>query len=234
MTITVQFTGICTHVSMFPGDRVVLVRADNGAFINDKSIPPHIARLRIDPANIVRIEGYPYGLESTPQEGVWHLRGVAWKLEGVAADGFTRDASCGKVPRLSDLTSELPGLLPGVHEQVSAYFDIHSGHLSSTTIQQGAIISALEARTTTTEEPALRVTCLWNRKSSRIVLQKGTIVHLEHVGLDQDDAEYDFLLHYLIFGAVPNNAGVPKSDKLLRAERIPGNISVGCSNSQYP
>ena len=66
MSLTVHFTGICTHVPGTGGmHRVVLVRADNGANINDAALPPHIPVLRIDPADIAGIDGSLDGLLQT-------------------------------------------------------------------------------------------------------------------------------------------------------------------------
>src|ERR1700759_3631992 len=112
MSVTVHFTGICTHISRLGTDaaptshQVVLVRADNGAFINGKKIPPHIAKLVIDPADIIGIDGYPHGLEPTGEAGAWRLRGVQLAVEGVQKTQqppFQFDDSYQLIPRLTSL-----------------------------------------------------------------------------------------------------------------------------------
>jgi hypothetical protein len=236
MTITVQFTGICTHVKTLGGrnHRVVLVRADHGAFLNDAPIPPHIAKLKIHPDDIVSIEGYPYGLQPLGAPGVWQLCGVHLTLEGTKDKPIQRDSSFDKVPRLS-MSGDSP--IPSISNEVTTrgqaacYVDLDKGILTADKPKSGAVTTTLTVGTT--RSPALRVKAFWNQKSSLITLKPGAAIAIEHTGYEQGDTEKDFLMHYRIFEWVHPDAKIPP--KAMRAvSRIPGDISVGCSNSQYP
>jgi len=109
MSITIQFSGIVTHLTLQgaqpntpKSDRVVLVRADHGAFVHEKTpIPPHIPMLVIDPKYVAGIDGYPYGLETTGRPGAWRLCGVDLQLENVLPDQPFVPLEFDKVPRLA-------------------------------------------------------------------------------------------------------------------------------------
>jgi hypothetical protein len=239
-TTTVKFTGICTHVTRPVSEispvtyRVVLVHAEDGAYINGKKIPPHIPMLKLDPADIVSIEGYPYGLEPMLHAGVWRLCGVQLTLEGVTDHARQPDpAYNSEVPRLTKLTPDAPSLSEDVVSggQAACYFDIGYGRLSAETIEQGAIAAVLKVDTTS--EPALRVFCFWNRESSLIRLRPGATIHIEHTGGQIGDSDYDFLLHYRVLKSVPGDAKVPAGKEKPRGSH-PSDIGGGCSNSAYP
>jgi hypothetical protein len=237
-TITVRFTGICTHVR-FLGEgqnalhRVVLTRADHGAFLNGARIPPHIATLRIDPADIAGIDGYPYGLETLGPVGAWRLCGVTLSLEG-GTGTFTRDPNFDLVPRLETESKVKPELSSEVteHGQAACYFDLSSGHLSAVEpAQKGDAINAV-LQVETTETPGLRVTCFWNGESSLIRLRPDALIDVEHTGYPHSESDQDFLLHYRVLVSVPEDAKVPPESKSTANPH--GDIRVGCSNSQYP
>jgi hypothetical protein len=243
MSLTVRFTGICTHLRNLglgenapSSHRVVLVRADQGAFIQNDAfpdgakIPPHIPKLKIDPADIVSIDGYPYGLEPTGQAGVWRLCGVHLTLEGTTEE-FWRDTTCTDIPRL-ETAATAPGISSEVvaQGQAACYFDIHNGKLSSYKTAHDARFALLE---TASDAPGLRVKSFWNQESCLIRLRPGATIEIEHTGYQQGDSHQDFLLHYRVFSDVPSDAIIPPEPKSER-NKIPGDISIGCSNSQYP
>ena len=216
--------------------RVILVRAENGAHIGGASIPPHIPKLRIKPEDIVGIDGFPYGLEPAGDAGVWRLAGVCLTLQGTDEQSFVHEPEYDAVPRLGLLTSETPGLSKEVtqKEQAACYFDFRAGRLSAGKTIFGAISTVITVKTT--ETPALSVMCFWNRKTSVIRLRPNATIDIEHTGAVYGDADKDFLLHYLVLNYVPDDAKVPpeEHEKKLQLEKLPGNISIGCSNSQYP
>ena len=242
MSITVKFTGICTHVNRpgQGGSSVVLVYAENGAYINEKKIPPHVPTLHIRSEDIVRTEGnmrddgHPHGLEPTDKEGVWRLCGVRLKLEGTVGPLFRQELA--DIPKLS--SEEDSALIQAVSfevtakEQASCYFDIEQhGRMTSDRTEHGAIYAILNVDTT--ETPALRVTCFWNREWALIHLRPGATIDVMHVGKYYgEESDDDYLLHYRILTDIPSDAGVPEPKKT--SNRLPGNISIGCSNSQYP
>lgn len=235
MTITVRFTGICTHLPLTGAEfhRVVLVKAENGANINGKAIAPHIPKLKIDPAKIKRIEGYPYGLEPTERPGAWRLAGVHLKLEGTLDTPIEPIEVLASVPQLQSPERhalELNGDVV-VKEMAACHFDLYSGTMFRDELPYGAIMTRVEVKTTS--EPVLVVTCFWNQQTSRIYLDPETEIEIEHTGYQHGDSDQDFLLHYRVFSHIPDDAFVPKKSK-SELKRIPGDISIGCSNSRYP
>src|SRR5437773_3977695 len=176
MTITVQFTGICTHHAKLgtPNHRVILVRADHGANLNGASIPPHIPKLRIKPKDIVSIDGYQYGLQSMGEPGLWQLCGVRLSLEGTTGNAVKRDPKFQDlIPHLEMPSEPIPTISNEVtaKEQAACYFDIDRGRVSAFREKHGAITSFLKV--STTAAPSLRVTCFWNQAESVIHLRDG-------------------------------------------------------------
>ncbi len=235
-TIQVQFTGICTHVltelGSRPRHRVVLVRADNGAHINGRSIPPHVPKLRIDLKDIVEPYGELPGLEELDR-GLWRMHGVGLELEGIAPERCTIDYET-EVPRLRSPSGTLGPKINNVvmHEQAACYFDTYDGRFTSRKLKYGAIITELTVNIA--DAPKLRITRFWDRKTSTIALAPGATVHIEHAGSAVGDTEYDFLLHYLIFDSIPEDVEVPVEEKLNLPAKDRNDLSAGCSNSQYP
>lgn len=233
MAITIRFVGICTHITARNDNshRVVLVRADNGANIHGAAIPPHIPKLRIDPAEVVGIDGYPHGLEPLGPAGQWNIRGVSFKVEGATGDAVDRHQSFGDVPPLE--SDSRPGPSDEVIErgQAACYFDLEKGVIHAIQASTGAWET--EAIVETDGEPALRVTCFWNGSVSHIRLQPGATVVLEHTGYLHAESDKDYLLHYRVLQSVPKDAKVPPGKKRLATWK-PGDISIACSNSQYP
>lgn len=235
MTVTVRFTGICSHYRLMGGPhRVTLVRAENGAYINGSSVPPHIPKLIVRPEDVVRIEGYPYGLEAAGGAGSWRLCGVQLQLKGGVEKTLVHDETYeNEVPHLRRLTKESPGLSGEVtgREEAACYFDLDAGRLSAVETEGGAISTELTLETS--ETPALHVTCFWNRKTCVIHLRPNATIEVEHTGYQHGDYDNDFLLHYRMLSYVPDDAKIPPKPKTA-LRKIPGNISIGCSNSQYP
>ena len=117
-------------------------------------------------------------------------------------------------------------------EQAACYFDLNGGKLSSWKTEHGAIMSRLEVETG--DAPALHVKCFWNRTTSTIRLHPGAAIEISHVGTQDGESEKDFLFHYRVFDWVHPNAYVPPEARKHAMNKAPGNISIGCSNSQYP
>jgi hypothetical protein len=236
MSLTVHFTGICTHVPGTGGmHRVVLVRADNGAHINDAPLPPHIPMLRIDPAQIAGIDGNLDGLLQT-QAGAWRLCGARLTLGGTAEpQELTYDDSFGRIPHMAmpDDGTTPPALSPEVIDkgQAACYVDLFAGKLSSEETPHKAIMGRLDVETG--NAPVLRVECFWNKQQSTIRLRDNATIHVEHVGMSDTDSDKDFLFHYRVFERVHPRAYVPPEQK-TRMNLPPGSVSIGCSNSQYP
>ena len=235
MSITVDFTGICTHMLAMGGfHRVVLVRADNGANLNEHPLPPHIPLLKIPLDQIAGFDGGLDGLEPV-RNGVWRLCGVQLTLDGVTEQTLTRLDSFADIPHLKtkDETPVPPTSEEVVmKEQAACYFDLSAGKLSSTKTQYGAIMSRLEVESG--DEPALQVKCFWNQKTSTIRLRPGAAFEISHIGTQDGESEKDFLYHYRVFETVHPNAYVPPEPHKRAMSKAPGNISIGCSNSQYP
>ena len=232
MAITINFKGICTHLPP-TGDahRVVLVRADNGAYINESKIPPHIPKMRIKAADIVSTDGDRDGLVALDAE-TWRLCGVKLSLDGWK-EPFSRAEST-SFPKLRATNDDTLTLSETVafNEEAACYFDLVGGKLTSGETEHGAIYGIVTVETN--EDPILQVFCWWNRKTTSIHLTPNATIDIEHVGVADGDSEMDFLLHYRVFDWVPANAFVPTEEKKSALKKAPGNISVGCSNSQYP
>jgi len=230
-TVTVTFTGICTHVKIDTFHRVVLVHAEDGAHINGAKIPPHVPTLAIDPGDILNVDGWLYGLQPTQRDGVWVLRGVQLSLEGLAEAVYV-DETHTDVPRLKILTPDAPLPSDDVvrNGRAACYFDIPTGKLSASTTEHGAVSTALTVATT--DKPGLRVKCFWNQESRLISLRPGAKIHIEHTGVTLGDSDRDFLLHYRVLASIPADAAVPAKSK-IRPD-VPGTLSSGCSNSAYP
>lgn len=233
MPITVKFTGICTHLNQVgsPKHRVVLVRADNGANLNDAAIPPHIPKLHIDPDHIKSISGFPYGLDPLGPAGVWQIRGVEFRLDGVLGDRVERDLS--KVPHLACESQQQPASSEEVTDngQAACYFELHAGKLISTQEKEGAPINT-ELTVEAGDDPVLIATCFWNKKPAYFHLTPDAVIEIEHTGHQKGDTASDFLLHYRVFEKVPRDAKIPPGSG--HRDGTPGDLSIGCSNSQYP
>lgn len=236
-TITVQFSGICTHVLSGLGTharhRIVFVRADHGANILGHAIPPHFPTLHIEPGDIDSIKGNLDGLKLLGP-GMWQLAGAGLQLKGVATERYNPHPSYKKdVPHLSSREGKLGeiGHDVVVQERAAGYFDVYSGRFKATKTKHLAVGSVLTARIS--RKPRLKVTCFWNRETSWIALRPGATVYLAHTGTMLGDSAYDFLLHYLIFPSIPDDVEIPK-EKKSSLPKNPNDISAGCSNSQYP
>ena len=239
MSLTVHFTGICTHIPGTGGmHRVLLVRADNGAHINDTPLPPHIPILRIDPDQIKSIDGSKDGMLQL-HAGAWRLCGVQLTLDGLTTPQELRyddssDNGFGKIPHMK-LPEEgpVPALSVEVtdNEQAACYVDLYAGTLSSVETAYKARMGRLDVETG--DAPRLQVQCFWNKKSSTIHLVEGATIHIEHMGTIGADTDKDFLFHYRAFDWVHRDAYVPSEPKTA-LHRPPGSVSIGCSNSQYP
>jgi len=234
MSLTVHFNGICTHIPGTGGmHRVLLVRADNGARINDAPLPPHIPMLRIKPSDIEGIDGNMDGLLQV-QAGAWRLCGVHLTLEGTATpQALSYDESFEKIPHMKMPTDEaVPALSTEVidKEQAACYVDLYAGKLFSQP-DHDAVMGRLEVETA--GAPVLNVRCFWNQSTTRIRLRDGAEVRVEHTGALDGDSDKDFLFHYRVFDWVHRDAYVPPKPKRSR-EGNAGSFSIGCSNSQYP
>ncbi len=234
MSLTVHFNGICSHIPGTGGmHRVILVRADNGANINDAPLPPHIPILRIKPSDIEGIDGNMDGLLQV-QAGAWRLCGVQLSLDGLAApQSMTYDESFEKIPHMKMPDDDMvPALSTEVtdKEQAACYVDLFAGKMFSQP-DHDAIMGRLEVETA--GAPALVVKCFWNQSTTRIRLRDGAVIHVEHTGAQDGDSEKDFLFHYRVFDWVHRDAYVPPKPK-RSANGNAGSFSIGCSNSQYP
>jgi hypothetical protein len=235
MAITINFKGICTHLpptgERNAAHRVVLVRADHGAYLKDSKIPPHIPKMHIDHSGIDRIEGARDGLVPIDDE-TWRLCGVHLTLEGTR--GGLQPDPAPKVPRLRMDSENPPPLSMEVvtMEQAACYFDLLDGMMTSEETEHGAIYAVVNVETS--EAPILQVKCFWNRKITSIYLRPGATIDIEHMGAADGESEMDFLLHYRVFDRIDAKPFVPHEPKKKALGKGYGNISVGCSNSQYP
>lgn len=236
-TITVEFTGICTHIlgrlGPRPKHRIVFVRADHGANIHGHAIPPHVPTIYIAPTDITGIEGSLDGLKFLGP-GMWQLMGARLQLDGVADERYSPHSSYDNdVPHLQSPGGKLENVCHEVteEERAAGYFDIYGGSLKATKTKHDAVSTELTAKIS--GEPKLLVTCFWNKETSAIALRPGATIHVQHTGTMRGDTAYDFLLHYLIFPSIPDDVDIPKEPKVAYSNN-PNDISAGCSNSQFP
>ena len=240
MSVQVKFIGICTHLDNVNGKhRVVLVHAEHGAYINTRSIPPHIPKLRVKSGDIISEPAGPIeGLKDLGIDGEWRewqLCGAELMMENPKGQSTEPEPSYGDVPKLSALTKQAPGLSAEVtvKGQAACYFDIEGGRMSSDSTEHGAIYAIWNEDSN--ERPVLRVTPFWNRDSITLIpLRDGAQIEITHTGKQQGDSPYDFLLHYCILNDVPGDAKVPDENQKLNMPKNPNDITMGCSNSGYP
>jgi|ERR1051325_507808 hypothetical protein len=236
MSVQVRFTGICTHLDNVNGKhRVILVHAEHGAYIREKTIPPHIPKLHIKPEYVVKIDGDLEGLKPTENENEWQLCGVALTFENSQGQSVEKESKYTDIPKLSQYTAKAPGLSAEVtvKGQAACYFDLESGRMTSDTTPHGAVYGIWNDDGNGL--PVLRVTPFWNRESTTLIhLRPGAEVDIMHTGKQLVDSPYDFLLHYCILNYVPDDAKVPEENKKRTMKKNPGDISMGCSNSGYP
>jgi hypothetical protein len=233
MTVTVDFTGICTHTRTSGGThRIILVRADNGDKINSASIPPHYPYLQIKPRFISGIGGNLDGLQQLTPD-TWRLCGVNLSMKGVTDESLVYDDTFGNVPHLDmpDAPDRRENLKVLTGNDAACYFDFTKGTLRSSKTRHGAHTASLALNTDTSR--ALEVTSFWNGSVSTIYLEDDAQIEIMHMGLQYGDTDKDFYLHYRIFEEIDASAVIPDEPK-SRVQLPPGSISIGCSNSQYP
>ena len=98
--------------------------------------------------------------------------------------------------------------------------------------------------TTPDAEPRLIVTRVWDQTRSTIQLKDGAYVYVFNIG-QQSDQETDFLLHYFVTTwtppvgielqlPAPQVRPIREDDGWQHMGRLPGGLTLGCSNSNYP
>ncbi len=241
--------------------RTILVNGSLGARIEAESIRPHEAILCIPnefiedaPAEIPGLEPFDEYLDAR----TWKMRGVRLYFAN-ASPGMSYKASYLNLPSLTERSSQPSlDLDPRVVRQgrAAAMFDLFSGELNAYRDEQA--YDAVHVSVTVQFPGRVRelvIVRVWDQHVSRIRLKDhitGGIANPPNVfvmnvgsGDTGTDREIDFLLHYDVTTWNPNINAAPTPDDLSgipgpnEEERrflgyIPGGLSIGCSNSNYP
>jgi hypothetical protein len=255
--VTVQFFGICTHLTpeviprSQPADwyhRVVLVNASDPAAADPRhlsGVKPHRATLQLMRADL---NGDPPAAPWFPiafDDGnviEWKLDGVSISVGGALPAGEPRGvAAC--IPSLSDHMPIRPEAGRRSYQEdpalAACFFDF-----APVVIEPRLFVDAvIGVAYVFSDEPSLVVKRFGSDESITIHLSGIGEVSLANIPDDpHDDADVDFLLHYLALESFPETPWAP-SEKFTCAPRletrnVPRRLAdlttPGCSNSNYP
>lgn len=248
-SVTIHFEGICTQVKLPVNigstlHRVVLVHAESGATINNKSIPAHDAFLELDQLDL--LDPPLVGVSSlVPQpDGSWQALGARISVANAVAGGVTYDPSSFNVPSLTTLTPDFGPLSSSVvfGSAAACHFDVSSGTFTASQTPGLAFFTTLVVQTTG-DFVALDVEDMLGPGTGQIRLRSGATVVLTNIGVKIGDSDDDFLLHYLTAEHLPADAQVPSIPEPAPGSSAPVPTSrkadvealgPGCSNSNFP
>lgn len=244
-----------------PYSRTILVNGSLGARIEAESIRPHEAILCIPnefiedaPAEIPGLEPFSEYTDAR----TWKMQGVRLYFAN-ASPGMRYEASYMNLPSLTARSSQPSlDLDPRVTRQgrAAAMFDLFSGELDAYRNEQAYDAVHVTVRVQFPERVReLVIVRVWDQQVSRIRLKdhiQGELaippnVFVMNVGSGDTgtDREIDFLLHYDVTTFNPTIDAAPTPDDLsgIRGPNdedrrflryVPGGLSIGCSNSNYP
>jgi len=257
-SLVVQFEGICTHILPPHAPNVAhLVAVPH----DDRSVPDvqkHIPYLWIRRGNADQedIDAFAVQEAGLRYEGIiegYHrirLMGVRFQIvnpDGMDAYSLDRTFVCG-LPSLTPQAGYLLHLdktvVGGETGLLDALFEVSSGRLSGMLLDTGnpdrdrpsaAILSAL-----TLAEPILRAIGTAPDGSIRdLTLRSGSRIWIENIA-EGEDADDDFVLHYVVVTNPPAKPTIPREAACLRDTTAPrrGNprqsLGPGCANSTFP
>ncbi|MEA2490854.1 MAG: hypothetical protein QOH21_2646 [Acidobacteriota bacterium] len=238
-TVTVHFGGICTffmpnrHPELEGFCRVVLVNAAKGRTVAGQDIPPHIAKVQIGDGEPVTVHGL-------------HMRLITPSADSPLLTEFAE--AC---PNLTALVGEqnfafsTPSqevVFGGDPAEAALYFDFNGGTLTPAQNEQDAVVTTLvlQSDEVTLETVAFGGVELPPSLAGR-VFDVDTTIWVSNDDEIAVTSPYDFYLHYLTAGVVPDDPPIPRMETLHKRldviAYLPhwfGAIGAGCSNSTYP
>jgi hypothetical protein len=248
MDLTVYFAGVCTHVWWEDPPpafthRVVLANGIAEGNIHGKRIRSHIPTLRVADQDILDMTS-PVPPRSSGGITEWRLDGARVRIENAITE-VERDLTFKRcIPKLGDLTSDIgppskEAVDGGVLDFTACIFDVTGGTLKGRANQSRAAFALLE--TDTSEIPKVHITWSTTAEPTVLHLVRGAEMTIANLGAaENDDADFDFYLHYKLAAEMPAYLGVPgPSDCTINepARTWPpgfGSVGPGCSNSAYP
>jgi hypothetical protein len=262
-SLIVQFEGICTHIlPPHAPDVAHLVVVPH----DERHVPDgqkHVPYLWIRRGNAEQedIDAFAVQEAGLRYDGIiegYHrirLMGVRFQIvnpDGMDAYSLDRTFVCG-LPSLTPQAGYLLNLdetiVRGETGLLDALFDVSSGRFSGMLVDTGnpdkgrpaaAILSAL-----TVAEPILRATGIAPGGRIRdLTLRSGSRIWMENVAADED-ADDDFVLHYVVVTNPPAKPKIPGEAKCLAVAgstaprrgnpRNPRqSLGPGCANSTFP
>jgi hypothetical protein len=261
--VTVQFFGICMHVTLANADkshRVILVNASSQRRINEHrllaehNVKPHFARLQLERGKFSGEvpDWFPVAAES--QDAIaWALDGAVLSFDGAfeARPESSGSASC--IPSLSAYTNDrlvLRGHYGEAEQSVTACFvDLPPVTVTGRNWELGAAVGVVQL--SFPGRPTITVTPFDHRTPAfQLDLEPGTAVTVSNypkVMTPVTEKDPDFLLHFLATSHVPAEAtyptsptGCPNTPPLTNPPIVTGAVhghgmsGPGCSNSTYP
>jgi len=261
MTNQVPETGVPESAAW--GNRYVLVNASDQATIADnRHLPEHLkahfAELQIAMSDIVTasntfLPGFSQADFSIFEMGMTNRPFVAWRLNNVllsVANAIPEPStSTPHFPHLSQFVvppeqlgpPALDTTMQPIPTRAAAYFDFFGGELECRSSHGGACMGHLRIKTL--GNPQIRVHSFTSNTSILSVeLRSGSeIVVGNGPENPKDDADEDFLLHYLTCSRFPNvqldldSCGCPALETYNPPRWDPKlMVTPGCSNSNYP
>jgi hypothetical protein len=246
-SITIRFEGICTHISYpYPPEapwyhRVVLPRPWHDEHRE------HLATLLIPKSAAseadVRAFSSPALEWKEPTSAHYRLQvnGVELSIPNATGDYLQeRSFLCG-IPRLSQYGNAWFGapdaeVIAGRWIGAAwGYFNVRHGTFTAGIVHQGASAAVLDSSTRGKPRLEARMFVLENVRT--LELEPGTILILQHVGIDADHDD-DFAIHYRIIKHRPADPAGPTTRASCLDELPPTSPSLsigpGCSNSIFP
>jgi hypothetical protein len=243
--------------------RVVLVDASNGLRVGEEGIPPHSALLFIPRRFIAGLPECIDGLTRVAPglPSAWRMSGVQLELESDSTE-LSWDPAFACLPSLTAVAGDPNPPLdidPRVVDDgdLACVFRIGGGILFAyagprmTPGPRPPVIGKLTVDVTDWTKAQLKVTRIWNQRTSTIQLRPygGEDPHIivANVGTTTD-AEGDFTLHYGVTTLTPKapvhpegGCSVPEASredrKALESFAVVADatgLAEGCSNSTYP
>jgi hypothetical protein len=242
--VTVQFFGICTHVTLADdagSHRVILVNASNQdkidehKLLRDWKVKAHFARVQLEQGKFKFKSPEPHWFRpaaETADAVAWGLDGVVLSFDGatgVAPEG-PRSTSC--IPSLGTFTDDdlvLRGQYGEADESVTACFvDLPPVTVIGRNWENGAAVGIVTL--SFPEAPTMRVTPLDPlRTPVELELQPGAVVTVSNypkVMTPATEKDPDFLLHFLATSHVPAHASFPTEPTGCPREPKPTNPPI--------
>lgn len=247
-TVTVRFLGLNVHFNRernrrhdyhhdLPPHRVVVPHFTT-LMIWNGDIPVHRPVISFEPALPIELPCMvPAGWT-----GGYLLSGQTLRVTGGKADGFHDHLAC--VPSLTQVWPDMevdPYVVVNRAGRAAAYFDIHHGHLRLLKHQASA---ATELTIAHESAPMLEIDCWAGNHHHTVVLPPDVVITVSNTAQpEKPDGDSDFVLSFAVASQLPPSElhdrdswkqSLGAAAKCIDRSPEPGDLGIGCSNSQYP